>query len=143
MENPSILEREIADIERQLAEKKAALQARGEHAPGQEKALLHEVVREKIKEMTPSGPPPAQPPALSRPPVAPLPPPSSEPPSYLSAELKNKVQELVNTAFLKDLSTAIKEAYGVGNAALLDAFHDVLVDQLYEELIKREKLKKI
>ena len=66
-----------------------------------------------------------------------------EPPSYMSEELKAKVQELVNTAFSKTIDDAIKQARATNNAALIDAFHDALVDELYNYLVERGKLKKM
>ena len=137
----SNLEQEIADIEKRLAEKKAALQeTQGETIPvTSDRAVLHEVVGEKINEMSLQGlsssvPSQAQPV---------LPPPTSDPPSYLSDDLRNQVQQLVNIAFTKSLSDALKEVSKLDNPALLDAFHDVLVDQLYDALIERGKLQKI
>jgi len=140
---PNNLEQEIAQIERDLASKRAALEQQqnaGEikEIP-HEKETLREVIGEKINpsaglgQATAPTPPPQ--------PVAPLPPPV-EPPSYLSEELKTKVQELVNIAFTKTLDDAIKQARATNNAALLDAFHDALVDELYNYLVERGKLKK-
>lgn len=139
MENSSLnLEQEIADIERRLAEKKAVLK----------KEILHEVVSEKAQEFMPSYQPSATQPAQATPPQTDEdttlpPPPVSDPPSYLSDELKAKVQDLVNLAFSKGLAEAVKEVSKINNAALLDAFHDVLVDQLYDVLIERGKLEKL
>ena len=149
MENSSLnLEQEIADIERRLAEKKTALsQAQGETAKS-EKEILHEVMSEKAQEVVPNYQPSAAQPAQAAPSQADenttlLQPPISEPPSYLSDELKAKVQDLVNLAFNKGLAEAVKEVSKMNNAALLDAFHDVLVDQLYEALVERGKIEKI
>lgn len=145
MEIPSNLEQEIADIERRLAEKKAALQQSQDEQPIQEKDVLHEVVTEKAQEFVPGYQPSATPQAQLVPPVANniLPSPTSEPPSYLSDELKTKVQDLVNLAFTKGLAEAVKEVSKMNNAALLDAFHDVLVDQLYDVLVERGQLQKV
>lgn len=140
MENPAILEQEIADIERRLAEKKTALEQSQTTAPA-EKDILHEVVREKIGETMPSGFPSSSPTAPATPPV--LPPPTTEPPSYLSDDLKNQVQELVNIAFTQGLAEAVKKVASLDNPALLDAFHDVLADQLYDLLVERGQLEKI
>ena len=135
MENPT-LEQEIADIEQRLAEKKAELN----------KDELHTVVKEQIQEKVPEYQPSTQ--AVPAPttiepaqtlPVTPL----AEPPSYLSDELKDKVQELINIAFTKSIEEAVKEVSKLNNPALIDAFHDVLVDQLYNTLIERGKLPKI
>ena len=139
------LEQEIADIEKKLAEKKAALQqSQGEQPVAQERDILHEVVSEKAQEFVssyqPSAPATVQPlPDDTRPPPAPV----SEPPSYLSDELKNKVQDLVNTAFTEGLAEAVKKVSKINNQALTDAFHDVLVDQLYGILVERGKLEKV
>ncbi len=147
MEIPTNLEQEIADIEKRLAEKKALRQAQGERptAQEQERDILYEVVSDKAQESMPSYQPSAPAPTQ---PIAPatdnaLPPPTSEPPSYLSDELKAKVQELVDIAFTKGLTEAVKEVSKINNAALLDAFHDVLVDQLYDVLVERGKLEKV
>ena len=145
METPINLEQEIADIERRLAEKKALRQSQGEQTPIQEKDILHEVVSEKAQEFVPdyqpSGSAPVQPTTPATDVI--LPPPISEPPSYLSDELKTKVQDLVDTAFTKGLAEAVKEVSKINNPALLDAFHDVLVDQLYDVLVERGKLEKV
>jgi hypothetical protein len=61
----------------------------------------------------------------------------------MSEELKSKVQELVNIAFSKTIDDAIKQAQATNNAALIDAFHDALVDELYNYLVERGKLKKL
>ena len=53
------------------------------------------------------------------------------------------VQNLVNTAFTKSLKDAADDARKTNNAALIDAFHDALVDQLYDHLVERGKLKKL
>lgn len=144
-EMPDLLEQEIAQIEQDLASKRAALEQR--HQTGQipemphEKETLREIVGEKI----------APPPANGLTPSAPTTPgvgvPTGsigiEPPSYMSEELKAKVQELVNTAFSKTIDDAIKQARATNNAALIDAFHDALVDELYNYLVERGKLKKL
>lgn len=142
MENPTGLEQEIVDIERRLAEKKAALQqAQGEVASESvlDKTVLREVVGEKINEILPQG----LPGSTSVQSQSTLPPPISVPPSYLSDDLRHQVQELVNVAFTKSLAEAIKAVNKLNNPALLDAFHDVLVDQLYDTLVERGKLEKI
>ena len=121
------MEREIAEIEQKLAEKKQELN----------RETLHSVVQEKIQEQVPHYQPatPSDDNAAA--------PPVTEPPVYLSDEFKNKVQELVNVAFNESLDTAFKALKQTGNPALIDAFHDVLVDQLYDVLVERGKLKKI
>lgn len=134
MENQN-LEQEIAAIEQKLAEKKAELN----------KEDLHAVVKEQIQEKLPKYQPSTSPaPQVN----TDLPQPSGNisagtAPSYLSDELKDKVQELVNLAFTHSIADAVKAASKLNNPALIDAFHDVLVDQLYDTLLERGKLKKI
>lgn len=145
MEIPSNLEQEIADIERRLAEKKTALQQAQGEQPVQEREILNEVISEKAQESVPNYQPSAPTSTQSTAPFTDnaLPPPTTEPPSYLSDDLKTKVQDLVNLAFTKGLTEAVKEVSKMNNAALLDAFHDVLVDQLYDVLVERGQLEKV
>jgi hypothetical protein len=142
---PDSLEQEIAQIERDLVSKREVLERqRQEGAISEiphEKETLRELVGEKIAPPPTGGPVPVQPiPVPQRPTTLP---PAVEPPSYLSEELKTKVQELVNSAFTKTIDDAIKQARATNNASLIDAFHDALVDELYEHLVERGKLKKM
>lgn len=64
-------------------------------------------------------------------------------PDYLlkeSDEVKNRVEGLINLAFLKGIEAATKEAASSG-PFILDAFHDALTSKLYEELKRRGLLK--
>ena len=134
-ENPS-LELEIQQLERTLQEKRSAMGQEGapETLPGKE--LLHSVVGEKIQEhISTSGQQPIPAPAPTAQPT------DGGQPSYLDPQLQPQVQQLVDIAFTKTLAEAIQAAVKTNNAALIDAFHDVLVDQLYEELLARQKLK--
>lgn len=140
-ENSSSIEQEIAQLEQQLQEKKLALGGQETEAKDtmpSDKEILHEIVKEKIQQNLPATAPlPAVPQPLQ--PAAPV----IEPPSYLNPEFKEKIQQLVNLAFGKSIDEAIKEASKTNNAALIDAFHDVIVDELYNTLIERKKLEKI
>lgn len=53
------------------------------------------------------------------------------------------LQHLVNVAFEHGLVKAINEARIMKDPYILDAFHDLLVDKLYQELINRDKLKEL
>lgn len=137
------LEQEITRIERDLASKRTALEQ--QKSAGQiaevphEKETLREVVREQYAAPAPAT---QQPTADAQQPIV-APPPVVEPPSYLSDELKASVQQLVNTAFTVSVAQAVKQARATNNAALIDAFHDALVDELYNYLLERGKLRKI
>jgi hypothetical protein len=145
MPNSLTLEQEIAQIERDLASKREVLEKQKQAGAipemPHEKETLHEIVGEKIAPSQASTPPPVGGPPPQQPTT--LPPPQVEPPSYMSEELKSKVQELVNTAFSKTIDDAIRQARATNNAALIDAFHDALVDELYNYLVERGKLKKM
>lgn len=135
MENNTI-EQQIADLEQQILEKKSSLEklpSVAENLPS-DKEILHEVVGEKIQKNIPQYAPHA-------PTSSTLSQTTDDIPSYLDPDLKDKVQELVNIAFTKSIDEAVKIANS--NPALLDAFHDVLVDELYDMLIERGKVQKI
>ncbi len=127
------LEQEIQALQQQLKEKKGALQET-QPAPPEEmptdKEVLRRVIGERIKEQAPDYQPVPSPAA----PTVPAP----GAPAYLDPALQPQVQRLVAVAFSKGLQVAIKEAVGTQNAALIDAFHDVMVDQLFDELVKRK-----
>lgn len=131
MEGGSSIEQEIVQLEKQLQERRAAL----EHKPSDSEALpseketFREVVTEKIQQHAPQYTPP---PVIKNT--------DNDERSYLSQELKDKIQELINTVFNKSLNDGIKEAVQSDNPALIDAFHDVLVDELYETLLERKKV---
>ncbi len=55
----------------------------------------------------------------------------------------SQVKELCDLAFQKGLAFAIEVAKTLDNAYVLDEFHDTLVSELYNELIKEDKLKQM
>ncbi len=132
------LEGEIAQIERALEEKRRELASR--HASGSIEEIPHdkEVLREIVGEQLTQG-------NNASVPVAPSPAPTSPntgastviPPAFKSA-----LQELVNIAFTESINDAITRVRATGNAALIDAFHDIVVDQLYDTLVERGKIKR-
>ncbi len=64
-------------------------------------------------------------------------------PNYMAAEpaeLKQKVEVLIASAWKHGIKAAAKEASAAG-PMMLDAFHDALTDKLYSELKKRGLLK--
>jgi hypothetical protein len=136
-ETLSTIQNDIADLERQLQTKRAAL----EHEKS-EKEVLHEVVGDKIKVHVPAYSPATKQQTKDSVPVSPstaVP----EPPSYLSPELKEKVQALVRIVLEKNLEEGLKEAAKSDNIALIDAFHDMLVDELYDQLLAERKIQKV
>lgn len=141
-------EQEIAQLERMLAEKKALLeQQQASGVPAEiphDKEMIREIVKEKLA-ATPGAqtPPPQQATIVQQQPVPQPPPQAHDVSSYASDDLHAKVQELVELAFSKSLNEAIGLAKATQNAALIDAFHDVMVDELYDHLVETGKLDKI
>ena len=139
-ETPSTIERDIAELEKQLESKKAALEQ-----DKSEKDILHGIIGEKIKEHVPDYSPSNQ--QTGSQPQVTVPPDQThvitEPPSYLSQELKDKIQTIIDLVFSSNLEEGIREAAKSGNAALIDAFHDILVDELYDQLVERKKIDKV
>ena len=123
-------------MEKQLQEKKTAL---AEGSPSTEnlpsdKELLHESIGEQIQQHAPQY--------MPNPPAGLTPPPQVQnSSSYLTQEFKDKIQELINIVFTKNIDEGIKAATKSNNPALIDAFHDALVDELYSALVERGKLK--
>lgn len=122
--------REIEILEERLAKLKKALgTAEGREAPP-EKELLREAIGERIREALP--PPPFVPPS----------PPAVGAPTGASAHDEvEEVEPFVTIALSADIPRAVKAVLKSGNAHLIDAFHDVLVDRFYDELVKLGKLK--
>ena len=126
VESPSTIEHDIAELEQLLESKKAAL----EHEKS-EKDILHGIVGEKIQQQAPQ--------------YVPLPPnpKTGQHSEEISPELKVRVKAAIDTIWIKNLDEGIKEVVKLGNAALIEAFHSVLVDELYDQLIQRKKLDKV
>lgn len=139
-EIPGSVEQQIAELERALAEKRAVLEQKkiegGIAEIPHEKEILREVVREKITNIPPSKVIPS----IPLPPPPPLTATGAHPPSYYSDELRTKVEEFVKLALEKSLDEAVGLVKATGNAALIDAFHDIIVDELYSYLVETGKL---
>lgn len=132
MENQPSIEQEIAQLEKQLQEKKANLGQQPEQKESPpDKEILREVIGDKIQQSAPSYVP------------KPVPQTQTDDTGFIVPELKDQIQELVNHVFQNSLEQGIKEAVKSNNPALIDAFHDVLVDQLYDTLLERKKLETI
>ena len=75
--------------------------------------------------------------------------PSTVSPIFLRDEAKEiikfpkaqQVGALISLVFEKGLKEAISVAKALNNPAILDEFHDTLVDRYYEQLIKKKILK--
>ncbi len=128
-ENASTIEQEIAQLEKQIQEKRANFEQNTEQKETPtDREILRQVVGEKLQQHMPTYSPPIKTKQ------------DDAGASYLAPEIKEQVQELVNIVFQNSLGDAIKQAAKFGNPALIDAFHDVLVDQLYDVLLERKKI---
>jgi len=128
-ESGATIEQEIAQLEKQLQEKKANLGQQPEQKESPpDKEILREVIGEKIQQHAPTYV------------TKPAPQTQTDNTDSTLPELKDKIQELVNIVFQNSLEQGIKEAVKSKNPALIDAFHDVLVDQLYDALLERNKI---
>jgi hypothetical protein len=61
-------------------------------------------------------------------------------PSWQNPALATQVQQLVDLAFSRGVGPAIQAATKTNNAELIDAFHDLLADELHRELLERGKI---
>jgi hypothetical protein len=131
-QNPEIIEQEIAALEEQLAAKRAEL-GQDTETP-YERAEVHEALGER---MGPEGVAPA-----ATPPPTPAPAtPTTDGASWQDPALAGQVQELVNVAFTQGVQVAIDQALKTHNAALVDALHDILSDELHQQLVERGQVK--
>jgi len=141
MENPSVLEAEIAELSRKIAEKRKTLE--GQNNIVDEKELVKSAVQEKIGELTPTTSAPqttstVTPTSL---PTTNLPAPTHKP-SYLDSLEPSAVQrinDLVQLAVDHGLKKALADVAG-DEPFLIDAFHDAIADRYYEELIRHNSL---
>lgn len=60
-----------------------------------------------------------------------------------NTNIQHQLSMLVNLALTKSVYLAVRTARKIGNAYLLDRFHDIIVNELYEELVKSKKIKPI
>lgn len=109
--------------------------------------LKPEMPETREKEPAPESPTKAaEPPPTPSPPSAPLAvaPSIEEDVRRLECgEHHEQIQGLVDIAFQKGLDHAIEVAGKLNNPHLLDEFHDILIDELYNKLVERGKLKKL
>lgn len=129
------LQREIAELEKKLEEKKKALIEKGE-AEKHEKELIKEIIKEKVE----------TPPSPKITPVAPSV--SQKVVAKTVKELKGEergrqIQLLINLVLEKGVIHATEVAKKLDSPYILDEFHDTLVDELYNYLVKQGKLKQV
>lgn len=63
-------------------------------------------------------------------------------PAKISPDEKTEIDAAVQLAFDKGIDEAVQQIRKTQNAHLIDAFHDFLVDELYQRLVQSGKLNK-
>ncbi len=126
--SPEALQQQISALEQQLAATRT--EAGGDTSAPYERAEVHAAVGEHITQAVPTYQTTAPVSSAS----------GSDVPSWQDPAIAGAVQGLVNVAFTQSIQAAIAEAAKTGNPALMDALHDVLADELYRELLNRQKV---
>ncbi|MCC6404775.1 MAG: hypothetical protein IT405_00035 [Candidatus Yanofskybacteria bacterium] len=125
--NIEALQGQIAALEQQIAAKRA--ESGADTAAPYERGEVHQAIGDHIAQAVP-GYQPA--PSTNTP--------AADVPSWQDPALAAQVQELVNVAFTQSIDAALAQAVKTENPALVDAFHDLLADQLHQELLNRKKV---
>lgn len=131
--------REIEELEKKLAEKRASLGAESKKPESKEA----EISIENIQEMQVPIIPTTKKTAATDDEERKLEEIKKDMRKIRDLDTMRQVKVLVTLAFEKGISYSIKVARGLDDAYLLDALHDQLIGELNDELIKKGKLKKI
>lgn len=126
IEKNLLIEDEISDLEKRIEQKKMEL----------EKVRKIEGEVEKISEKNTVFPTAAVPDSDKM----------TEEEEVFLREIKNlsrkkQVETLISVAFKKGINSSVKIARSLNNAYVLDELHDMLVDELYKDLIEKGKIK--
>ncbi|PJE64894.1 MAG: hypothetical protein COU90_00030 [Candidatus Ryanbacteria bacterium CG10_big_fil_rev_8_21_14_0_10_43_42] len=141
-EQEHTLEREIRTLEEKLREKKHALEGAHESPPS-EKEIFNDVFREHIEKAV-EGTPPEHVNTTAPRPIPAVPAHDYAAPQQTSShdsDHKEQISALVEIALSKGVSAAVKVARELKNPHLLDDFHDALVDEYYDKLVKAREIK--
>lgn len=139
--NENINLQEIKEMEKKLAERKAAFGLEAESSGIETKEA--EITKENVQEQSlPTVPSPTQTQTTAA---------AKEDKKNLKKdveELRNldtagQVKKLAVLAFEKGISHSIKVARSLNDAYLLDELHDKLIGELHQELVEKGKLKDI
>jgi len=130
-EVPKNTEREILELEKKLAEKKRELEEKKIERP--EKELIKEIIKEKTEILAP--------PKIT--PIAPKKTVIKKAQALKSEPKERQIKLLIDLAFDKGVIHATEVARNLDSPYILDEFHDTLVDELYNYLIKQGRLKQL
>lgn len=118
---------EIKELKERV--EKLEAQLKKEKAPEKKEEIIKQEIKTYLRELQQT--PPSAPPVITR----------DEAGEISKFPLNQQVGSLVSLVFEKGLNEAISVAKALDNPAVLDEFHDTLVDRYYEELIKRKFLR--
>ena len=134
MNESEVFQKEVEELEAKLQEKKQMLEA---SQPTPEKEVFSEVFKEHIDQEVKDN---SEFVASSN-----QDPQNSSKSSNSNADDEKEAQQyidsLVELSFQKGILSAVKEARKMGNAYVLDKFHDTLVDRYYQKLLDSRQLK--
>ena len=142
----AVLKKEISKLEKELEGEKKAL---GEEKKSETKEKLKEIYQTELekekkaeqktedfkKEKPGTGT--AAPQAKTQKQI------SDDAAKIKKMDQKNQVKALIKLVFAKNIAYAIKVARNLDSPYVLDEFHDTLVDEHYEEMVEKKKIKKI
>ena len=128
----SSAEMELADLEKQIAAKRAALQKEKE-------GPLEQIIATEKPAVSVSAAP-AEPASV---PVAPVKEVKPEVGQFKRLEKNQQLKNLVDLAFQKGVVYAADVARDLESPYLMDEFHDALVGELHKELVEKGKLEEI
>jgi hypothetical protein len=140
LNNPeNVRQSEIEELERQLAEKKAAMSFEGNKLENEKHIDL---TGENMPEWQPQSATPTQTPSTS---------PSTDKTTRIAHDVKSisamdeshKIEMLVGLALDKGIAHSIEVADGLKDPFILDMLHDKLVGELHDRLVKERKLKEV
>ena len=130
--------REIEELERKLAEKKAAFEK--EKLPAERREF--EITMENLPE-APASPAPAQPAPATKTDADRKLEIAQDAKGIRNLDTARQIKVLITLAFEKGISYSIKVARSLNDAYLLDQLHDELVGELHDEFVKKGKLKEL
>lgn len=125
------LEQEIAELEKQLAQKRALIGAE------KEQPLEQILAAEKPTPAAAAATAPAAPVSTAGAAIKPA------ARDLKDLEKNQQLKNLVDLAFQKGIAYATDIAREMNDPYLMDEFHDTLIDQLHKELVERGKLEEI
>lgn len=120
------LETHLQNIAQQIEQKKPQLESATESS--QKESLVRNEIKQFVEHMSQSS-------------SAPTPTHTQTASQIQAMEPNQKVGSLINLVYQKGIDHAVTVAKKLDDPALLDEFHDTLVDNLYNELIKRGVIK--